>query len=136
MAIIPLIPSNNVRMKALSALARQAIVWTSPVLIMWLMVNVSKKIVPPIHHRLVPVPSSAKPLAAVIVKNAVMILVLPVPDLIPVLMLQRQNAVTNVIIATLLARQVLLLLIPALLVLITNVAMLVKNVLPLVLRVA
>ena len=123
-------------MRGLLSLARQAIVWTSPVLIMWLMVNVSKKIVPPIHHRLVPVPSSAKPLAAVIVKNAVMILVLPVPDLIPVLMLQRQNAVINVTTAIPLVLPALLLLIPEPLVLKTNAVSLVKNAQPLVLQVA
>ena len=64
--------------------------------------------------------------------NVVLIVVHPVPKIIPVLMPQQLNVAISVIIATPLAHQALLLLIPALLVLIMNVAKLVKDVLPLV----
>ena len=64
--------------------------------------------------------------------NVVLMYVHPDLKIIPVLMPQRQNVAINVITATPLAHQALLLLIPALLVLIMNVAKLVKDVLPLV----
>ena len=72
---------------------------------------------------------SEKRLAAVIVKNAVMIVVPLVQSLIPAPMPQQLNAVTNVITAILLARQALLPPIQVLLVLKMNADNLVKNVL-------
>ena len=131
-----LIQINNVQMRGLLSLVLRDIVWTSPVLITRLMVNVSKRIVRQIHHRLVPVPLSVKPLAAEIVNNVVPIIVLPALKTTQVLTLRQQNAATNVTTVILLVLPVHLLLIPEPLVLKTNVVSLVKNVRPPVLQVA
>ena len=136
MAIMILIQPNNAKMKASLTLVLRDIVWTSLALIIRLMVNVSKKIAPPIHLRLVPVPLSAKPLAAEIVNNVVPIIVLPALKTTQVLTLRQQNAATNVTTAIPLVLPVHLLLIPEPLVLKTNVVSLVKNVRPPVLQVA
>ena len=134
MKIIQLIRLNNVKTKALLILVHQVIVWTVLVLIIKIMETVLKKIVR--QTPLLPVQAmlSEKRLAAVIVKNAVMILVLPALSLIQAPMLLPQNVATNVITAILLARQALLPPIQVLLVLKMNADNLVKNVRPLALQ--
>ena len=94
-------------MRALLNLALPVIVWIGLALIMPLMVSVWLKIALPILQKTV-----------------------------PVLMPQQLNVAISVIIATPLAHQALLLLIPALSALIMNADNLVKDVLPLVLRAA
>ena len=116
-------------MRDLLNLALPVIVWIGLVLITRLMENVLKKIVRQIHRQLAQGMLSEKRLAAVIVKNAVMIVVPLVQSLIPAPMPQQLNAVTNVITAILLARQALLPPIQVLLVLKMNADNLVKNVL-------
>lgn len=123
-------------MKALSTPVPPVIVWINLVLIIRLTANALKKIVRQTHHQLVPVPLSAKPLAAAIVNNVVPIVVHPALSLIPAPMPQQQNAAINVITVIRLVLQVLLLLIPAPSALIMNADKLAKNVLPLVHRVA
>ena len=94
-------------MRDLLNLALPVIVWIGLVLITRLMENVLKKIVRQIHRQLAQGMLSEKRLAAVIVKNAVMIVVPLVQSLIPAPMPQQLNAVTNVITAILLARQII-----------------------------
>ena len=128
MKIIQLIRLNNVKTKALLILVHQVIVWTVLVLIIKIMETVLKKIVRQTPHQPVQAMSLEKRLAAVIVKNAVMILVLPALSLIQAPMLLPQNAATNVIIVIRpVPKEVFL--IPVRLSLKTNVGSLVKNVL-------
>ena len=130
MKIIQLIRLNNVKTKALLILVHQVIVWTVLVLIIKIMETVLKKIVRQTPHQPVQAMLSGKRLAAVIVKNAVMILVLPALSLIQAPMLLPQNAATNVItVIQPVLREVFL--IPVRLSLKTNVGSLVKNVRPL-----
>ena len=123
-------------MRALLNLALPVIVWIGLALIIPLMVNVWLKIVLPILQKTVPEPWLVKMLAAMTANNVVLIVAHPVLSLIPVPMPRQLNAETSVIIATPLAHQALLLLIPALSALIMNADNLVKDVLPLVLRAA
>ena len=128
MKIIQLIRLNNVKTKALLIFVHQVIVWTVLVLIIKIMETVLKKIVRQTPHQPVQAMSLEKRLAAVIVKNAVMILVLPALSLIQAPMLLPQNAATNVIIVIRpVPKEVFL--IPVRLSLKTNVGSLVKNVL-------
>ena len=130
MKIIRLIRLNNVKTKALLILVPADIVWTDLVLIIKIMETVLKKIVRQTLLQPAQEMLSERRLAAVIVKNAVMILVRKVLKITPAPMLLPQNAATSVIIVIRpVPKEVFL--IPVRLSLKTNVGSLVKNVRPL-----